>query len=153
MAGPSPPVCVCVFVSPAGYVFCSVAQSCPTLCDPRDCSTPGLPVHHQLPEFTQTHVHQVGDAVQPSYPLSAPSPPAFSLSQHQGLFQRVSSHQHTAQAFQEVFINMYLSACGCPLVSALFVGKTILCASPLHLGKPLPSRIGNSDVRGGWSPG
>ena len=65
--------------------FSSVAQSCPTLCDPMDCSTPGFPVHHQLPKLTQTHVHQVGDAIQPSHPLSSPSPPAFSLSQHQGL--------------------------------------------------------------------
>ena len=56
--------------------FRSVAQSCPTLCDPMTCSTPGLPVHHQLPEFTQTHVHWVGDAIQPSHPLSSPSPPA-----------------------------------------------------------------------------
>ena len=71
--------------------FTSVAQLCLTLCDPMDCSTPGLPLHHQLPEFTQTHVHQVSDAIQPSYPLSSPSPPAFNLCQHQGLFQRVSS--------------------------------------------------------------
>ena len=67
--------------------FSSVAQSCPTLCNPRNCSTPGLPVHHQLPEFTQTHVHTVGDATQPSHPLLSPSPPAPNLSQHQGLFQ------------------------------------------------------------------
>ena len=71
--------------------FSSVAQLCPTLCDPMDCSTPGLPVHHQLPEFTQTHVHWVGDAIQPSHPLSSPSPPTFNLSQHQDLFQWVSS--------------------------------------------------------------
>ena len=72
-----------------------VAQSCPTLCKPVDCSTPGLPVHHQLPEFTQTHVHRVSDAIQPSHPLS-PSPPAFTLSQLQGLFKWVSSsHQVT----------------------------------------------------------
>ena len=64
-----------------------VSQSCPTLGDPKDCSTPGLPVHQQLPEVTQTHVHRVGDAIQPSHPLSSPSPPAFNLSQHQGLFQ------------------------------------------------------------------
>ena len=63
----------------------SVAQSCPTLCNPMDCSTPGLPVRHQLLEFTQTHVHWVGDAIQPSHPLSSPSPPAFNPSQHQGL--------------------------------------------------------------------
>ena len=61
----------------------SVAQSCPTLCDPMNCSAPGLPVHHQLPEFTQTHVHRVGDAIQQCHPLSSPSPPAFSLSQYQ----------------------------------------------------------------------
>ena len=67
--------------------FSSVAQSCPTLCDPINCSTPGLPVHHQLPEFTQTHVHRVCDAIQPSHPLSSPSPPAPNPSQHQGLFQ------------------------------------------------------------------
>ena len=68
--------------------FSSVAQSCPTLCNPMDCSTPGLPVHHQLPEFTQIHVHRVDDAIQPSHPLSSPSP-AFSLSQHQDLFKSV----------------------------------------------------------------
>ena len=72
----------------------SVTQSCLTLCDSMDCSTPGLPVHHQPLEFTQTHLYRVGDAIQPSYPLLSPSPPAFNLSQHQGLFQRVSSlHQ------------------------------------------------------------
>ena len=67
--------------------FSSVTQSCPTLCDPMKCSTPGLPVHHQLPEFTQTHVHRVGDAIQPSHPLLSPSPPAPNPSQHQSLFQ------------------------------------------------------------------
>ena len=66
--------------------FSSVAQSCPTLCDPMNCSTPGLPVHHQLPEFAQTHVQRVGDAIQPAHPLSSPSP-APNPSQHQGLFQ------------------------------------------------------------------
>ena len=65
----------------------SVAQSCPTLCDPMNRSTPGLPVHHQLPEFTETHVHRVSDAIQPSHPLSSPSPPAPNPSQHQDLFQ------------------------------------------------------------------
>ena len=67
--------------------FSSVTQSCLTLCDPMDCSTPGFPVHYQFPELTQSHVHQVTDAIQPSHPLSFPSPPAFNLSQHQGLFQ------------------------------------------------------------------
>ena len=71
--------------------FSSVPQSCPTLCDPMDCSIPGFPVHHQLPEFIQTHVYWVSDAIQPSHPLSSPSSPAFNLSQRQGLFQWVSS--------------------------------------------------------------
>ena len=67
--------------------FSSVTQSCPTLCDPMNHSMPGLPVHHQLLEFTQTHVHRVGDAIQPSHPLLSPSPPAPNPSQHQGLFK------------------------------------------------------------------
>ena len=70
--------------------FSSVAQLCPTLCDPMDCSTPGFPVDHQLPELAQTHVHPFGNAVQPTQPLSSPSPPAFNLSQHQGLFHSES---------------------------------------------------------------
>ena len=69
------------------FQFSSVDQSCPTLCDPMNHSTPGLSVHHQLLEFTQTHVHRVGDSIQPSHPLSSPSPPALNLSQNQGLFQ------------------------------------------------------------------
>ena len=74
--------------------FSSIAQSCPALFDSMDCSTPGLPVPHQFPEFTQTHVHWVSNATQASHPLSSPFPPAFSLSQHQGLFKWVSfSHQ------------------------------------------------------------
>ena len=71
--------------------FSSLVQSCPTLCDPMNRSMPGLPVHHQLPEFTQTHVHRVSDAIQPSHLRSSPSPPAPSPSQHQGLFKWVSS--------------------------------------------------------------
>ena len=66
--------------------FSSVAQSCLTLCDPKDCNMPGFPVHHQLLELAQTHVHQVGDAIQPSHPLLTPSPLIFNLSQHVGLF-------------------------------------------------------------------
>ena len=74
--------------------FSSVAHLYPTVCDPKNCSTPGLPVHHQLPELTQTHVHSIGDAIQPSHPLSSSSPPAFNLSQYQGLSQGIrSSHQ------------------------------------------------------------
>jgi len=72
---------------PASVLFSSVTQSCLTLCNPTDCSTPGFPAHHQHPEFAQTHVHQVSDAIQPSHPLPSPSLPAFNLSQHQGLFQ------------------------------------------------------------------
>ena len=80
------------------YQFSSVqSQSCPTLCNPMDCSTPGPPVHHQLPEFTQTHVHWVGDAIQPSHPPSSPSPLTFNLSQHLGLFKWVSSSHQVAK--------------------------------------------------------
>ena len=80
--------------------FSSVAQSFETLCDPMNRSTPGLPVHHKLPEFTQTHVHWVGDAIQPSHPLSSPSPPAPNLSQHQGLFQCVNSSHEVAKVLE-----------------------------------------------------
>ena len=80
--------------------FTSAAQSHPNLCNPMDSSTPDLPVHHQLLEFAQTHVHCVGDAIQSSHPLSSPSPPAFSLSQHQGLFQPVSSSSQVKLEFQ-----------------------------------------------------
>ena len=80
--------------------FSSVAQSCLTLCDPMDCSMPGFPVHQQLPELAQTYVHWVGDAIQPSHPLSSPSPPAFNLSQHQGLFQWVTSAHQVAKVLE-----------------------------------------------------
>ena len=80
--------------------FSSVAQSCPTLSDPMNRSRPGLPVHHQLPEFTQTHAHRVSDAIQPSHPLSTPSPPAPNPSQHQGLFQWVNSSHEVAKALE-----------------------------------------------------
>ena len=78
----------------------SVTQSCLTLCDPMNCSTPGLPVHHQLPEFTQTHVHRVSDAIQPSHPLSSPSPPAPNPFQHQSLFQWVNSSHEVAKVLE-----------------------------------------------------
>ena len=92
----------------------SVAQLCPTLCDPMNCSTPGFPVHHQLPELAQTHVHWVGNAIQSSHPLSSPSPPAFNLFHHQGLFHWVSSHQVAKvlefqhQSFQWIFRTDFL---------------------------------------------
>ena len=101
---------------PPSVKFSSVAQLCPTLCDPMNHSTPGLPVHHQLLELTQTHVHQVGDAIQPSHPLSSPSL-TFSLSQHQGIFQWVSSShqvdkvlefQLQHQSFQWIFRTHFL---------------------------------------------
>ena len=86
------------------YVFqtqlSSVAQSFPTICDPVNRSMPSPPLHHQLPELTQTEVHQVGDAIQPSHPLSSPPPPALNLSQHQGLFQRVNSSHQVARVLE-----------------------------------------------------
>ena len=97
--------------------FSSVTQLCPTLCDPMDCSMPGLPVHHQLLEFTQTHVHRVSDAIQPSHPLSSPSPPAPSPSRHQSPFKRVSSSHQVIkvlefqlqhQSFQWIFRTYFL---------------------------------------------
>ena len=97
--------------------FSSVTQSYLTLFDPMDCSMPGLPVLHQLPEPAQTHVHWVSDAIQPSHPLSSPSPPAFNLSQHQGLFQWISSSKQVAkvlefqlqhQSFQWIFRTDFL---------------------------------------------
>ena len=78
----------------------SVAQLCPTLCNPMNRSTLGLPVHHQLPESTQTHVHWVGDSIQPSHPLSSPSPPTLNLAQNQGLFQWVSTSHQLAKALE-----------------------------------------------------
>ena len=88
------------FISLISDQFSSVTQSCPTLCNPMNRSTPGLPVHHQLPEFTQSHVHWVSDAIQPSHPLSSPSPPAPNASQHQGLFQWVNSSHEVAEVLE-----------------------------------------------------
>ena len=82
------------------YQFSSVVQSCLTLCDPMNRSTRGLPAHHQLPEFTQTHIHQVSDAIQPSHPLSSPSPPAPNPSQHQSLLQWVNSSHEVAKVVE-----------------------------------------------------
>ena len=87
------------------HQFSSVAQSCPTLCDPMNCSTPGLPVHHQLPEFTQTRVHRVSDAIQPSHPLSSPSPPAPNPSQHQSF----PMSQHFAWGGQSTGVSALVS--------------------------------------------
>ena len=91
-------MCCCCFS--CSVQFSSVAQSCPTLCDTMNRSTPGLPVHHQLPEFTQSHIHRVSDAIQLSHPLSSPSPPAPNPSQHQSLFQWVSTLQEVAKVLE-----------------------------------------------------
>ena len=88
------------WVGKRGTGCCTVAQSCGTLCGPMDCSTPGFPVLHYFLEFAQTHVHWVGDAIQPSHPLSSPSPPALILSQHEGLFQWVSSSHQVAKVLE-----------------------------------------------------
>ena len=113
--------------------FSSVAQSCPTLCDPRDCSTPGLPVHHQLLEFTQAHVHWVSDAIQPSHPLSSPSPPAFSLSQHQGLFHWVRSLHQVATVYS--CFTMLLVSTLWQTVSAIHLYMyPLFLGVPFHLG-------------------
>ena len=84
----------------SSFQFSSVTQSCPILCNPMECSMPGFPVLHQLPEPTQTHVHSVGNTIQPSHPLSFPSPPTFNLSQHQSLFQWVSSSHHVPKVLK-----------------------------------------------------
>ena len=105
----------CSFSSYYLLQFSSAAQSWPTLSNLMDCSTPGLPVHHQLAEFVQTHVHWMGDAIQPSHPLSSPSPPTLNLSQHQGLFQWVgASHEVVTvlalqhQTFQWILLPYFL---------------------------------------------
>ena len=112
LSSPSPPALnlsqhqgLCKWASSSHQVsssvqFSSVAKSCLTLCYPKNCSTPGLPVHHHFPEFTQTHVHRVGDAIQPSHPRSSPSPPAPNPSRHQGLFQWVNSSHEVAKLLE-----------------------------------------------------
>ena len=92
--------CMSFFIRREFIKFSSVTQLCLTLCDPMNRSTPGLPVHHQLLDITQTHVHWVGDAIQPSHPLSSPSPPAPNPSQHQGLFQWVTSSYEVAKILE-----------------------------------------------------
>ena len=103
-------------------IISSVTRSCLTFCDPIECSTPGFPVHHQLPELAQTLVHRVRDAIQPSHPLSSPSPPAFNLYKQQGLFQWVSSLHQVAnvlefqlqhQSFQWIFRTDFWFPLGC----------------------------------------
>ena len=113
--------------------FSSVAQLCPTLCDPMNHSTPGLPVHQQLPEFTQTHVHWVGDAIQPSHPLSSPSPPAPNPSQHQGLSQWVNSSHEVAKVLE--FQLQYQSFQWTPRTDLLAVQGTLKSLLQHHSSK------------------
>ena len=127
-------------------MFCSVAQWCLTLCDPMDCSTPGLPVHHQLPELTQTHVHWVSDAIQPSDPLLSPSPPAFNLSQHQDLFQWVCSLHQVAKILELHPQHQSLQSIS-GLISfriEWFVGKYKSCDFLKSLGYKGENNIGES---------
>ena len=107
------------------HQFSSVAQSCPTLCDPMDCSTPGFPVHHQLTELVQIHVRQGGDAIQPSHPLLSPSPPAFNLSQHQDLFQGVSSSHQVASVLEHYVTKYYVTSISAPISSVQFSHSVI----------------------------
>ena len=109
------------------FQFSSVTQFCPTLRYPMNLSTPGLPVHHRLPESTQTHVHCIGDAIQPSHPLSSPSPPALNLSQHQGLLTSIQTLQRPSTVLLEVHksqVNVFWSRDSLECVS-------IYCSSPL----------------------
>ena len=108
--------------------YSSVAQSCPNLCDPMKCSMPGLPVHHQLPEFTQTHIHRVGNAIQSSHPLSSPSPPAPNPSQDQGLFQWVNSLHEVAKVLE--FQLQYQSFQWTPRTDLLYNGLVGSPCSP-----------------------
>ena len=93
-------IAILSFLSTSVIKFSSVAQSCSTLCDPMECSTPGFPVHHHLLEFAQIHVHWIGDAIQQSHPLSSPSPTAFNLSQDQGLSQWDDSSHHVTKVLE-----------------------------------------------------
>ena len=120
--------------------FSSVAQSCLTLCDPMNCSTPGLPVHHQLPEFTQTHVHWVGDAIQPSHPLSSPSSPTLSLSQHQSIFQWVCSSYPLAKVLElqhhwSSFASIFSHSVDCLFILSVvsFAVQKLLSLTRFHL--------------------
>ena len=117
--------------------FSSVAQSCPTLCDPMNCSTPGLPVYHQLREFTQTHVHRVGDAIQPSHPLSSPSPPAPNPSQHQSLFQWVNSLHEVAKVLE--FQSQHQSFQWTPRTDLLILKNPVLVSPFLQSFPNIPS--------------
>ena len=128
------------------YQFSSVAQLCPTLCDPMDCSMSGFPVHHQHLKLAQTHVHPVGEAIQPSN-LSSPSPPAFSLFQHRGLFQWVSSSHQVAkvlefqlqhQSFQWIFRTDFFKDC---LIGSRYSPRDSRESSPTPQFKSINSSV------------
>ena len=114
------------------YQFSSVAQSCLTLCDPMDCSTPGLPVHHQLLELAQTHVHRVSDVIQPSHPLSSPSPPAFTLSQHLSILASLASKLICSCFYLCIGLPKYVCLCLC---HCLWVSARLLYACRLSVYK------------------
>ena len=134
--------------------FSSVAQSCPNLCSSMNCSTPGLPAHHQLPESTQTHVHRVSDATQPSHPLSSPSP-AFNLPQHQGLFKWVSSLHQVAKGleFQLQHQPFQSSSCVRNFRDLRICGSASLVIFVLKGGTMRPSNIVPLNQKLSLSPG
>ena len=132
------------WASPCLVQLSSVAQSCPTLCNPMNRNMPGLPVHHQLPESTQTHVHCIGDAIQPSHPLWSPSSPALNLSPHQGLFKWVSSPHQVAKVLEfhgALFVIIDEPVLICYLLkSVVYIGHRSLCCAVLRLD-PMPHVI------------
>ena len=133
------------------YQFSSVAQSCLTLCDPMNRSMPGLPVHHQLPEFTQTHVHRVSDVIQPSHPLSSSSPPAPNPSQHQGLFQWVNSSHELAKVLifsSHLWVTLLLLF-SCSVMSDSFWPHELQYAR-LSCSLPIPRACSNSCPSSQW---
>ena len=119
------------------FFCCPVAKLCLTLWDPTDCSTPGFSVLHYLLEFTQTHVHRVGDAIQPSHPLSSPSPPVFNLSQHQGLFKWVSSLHQVAEVL-ELQLHFLEVSFNYPPCCKLLTGNSTPFTVMLCLKQPWP---------------
>ena len=133
------------------FQFSSVTQSCPTLCNPMDYSTPDLSVHHQLPAFTQTHVHWIVDAIQPPHSLSSPSPPAFNLSQHQALFQWLSSSHQVAKVLEfqlPMNIQDWFPWCVCPAVGLLgHMAVPNWCFWTMVLEKTLESSLDCKEIK------
>ena len=122
--------------------FSSVAQSCLTLCDPMNCSTPGLPVHHQLPEFTQTHIHRVSDAIQPSHPLSSPSPPTPIYFIHSSLYLLISYPCHAPSPFLCPTGSHEFILCICMYVSFLWYSLVYWEADFWLQGQPWKRHLG-----------